>query len=108
MKKLFFVLVCAMALMSCNMGSQDPRNKNLEECDNVTYRCWEMTTTASLLGVKATETSYVWCTEYMIVATIQEAYKYSMGVNMKITYKVNPADTEEACEAQNEYDEDDY
>lgn len=96
MKKFFFALMCAIVLVGCSAGSQDPRNKSLEECDNTTYRCWELVTT--YMGYSSS--SYIWATEYIVVASIQTAYAY-VPSGTKYTYKPNAAKDAESCEAQN-------
>ena len=95
MKKFLFALVCvaALALTSCG-GGNDPTLKDLSTCDNTVERCYELICTAG--GV--TESTYIWCTEWVIVYTLQESQKL-VGNLGKYSYKEAPsAKTEEACD----------
>ena len=97
MKKLMFALMCVFAMTLASCGGNDPSIKNLDDCDNTVYRCYELIYTFS--GVSSS--AFIWCTEWQIVATLQESQKYvSMG---KYTYKEAPqAGDEDACERLDE------
>lgn len=81
--------------------------------DNKTEYCWEVTETASAsyggATAKETETFYTWCTEFQLVATMEQTM-WSVAqegyVSATYSYSKNNAKDSESCLDQNVDDED--
>ncbi|MBO4689303.1 MAG: hypothetical protein J5621_00345 [Paludibacteraceae bacterium] len=119
MKKFFYVALMALtvAFTSCGgkAGSSDFYNNgkepeiNYEEAtvNGVKYndtdnKCWKYTITTTVAGFSGTADTYVWGTEFAIVAACEWAMYTAHEVPLtKAKYSFAPAlgaDTEEACE----------
>ena len=96
-KYLYLALFCFVAVLFAGCKGGNAVNKDLDECDKTTARCWEVTLKIS----GSSETSYMWGTEYDIVYAIQESYKMSGSIGTW-TYKANSAANEDACLGQND------
>ena len=122
MKKFFYValMILTMGLMVGCAGSSSKYTKGGPEpvidtnaatvngvhYDDTTAKCWKVTETyrAPIVG-NVTETNHQWCTEFALVAELEELMYYWAQVgygNASYSYVVDPASDYESCYAKDE------
>jgi hypothetical protein len=72
--------------------------------DNTVEKCWAWTATSRTAGRKAEVTQYLWCTEFVLVATCETfLYEcYQASVVTEYAYIEHPSSKDpDACEANN-------
>ena len=102
MKKLFYSMLCIVAVtMFTACKGNNPDEIDLNNLDKTVEKCWKVTVT--LNGVS--EETYIWGTEFVVVAALKEAQSLSP---VKYTFRYSEASPkdEESCDRLNpDYEE---
>ena len=71
--------------------------------DNTKEQCWEITTSMYILGMDVSSVSYVWGTEFIVVANVEYTlYTCAQtGFGGNCSYKVSTINDQESCEDAN-------